>query len=158
MKKAYFSKAAYTLSVMVILALAAAPWSGQSVSPKVAVSIVSDDAPGLAARNGLNKLAAALKARGVAIEQVNSLEAARGETLIVAGRATASGAAAALHKSLGVELPEGAAERSLDHLPRRQTGRGARTALPHHGLRGRGGLRQIAGRRPLGGLLQARRA
>ena len=45
MKQTYFSKAAYTLSVMVILALAAAPWSGQGASPKVTVSIVSDDAP-----------------------------------------------------------------------------------------------------------------
>jgi hypothetical protein len=108
MKQVTFSKAAYTLSVMILPLLAAAPWSGQSVSPKVTVSIVSDDAPGLAARNGLNKLAAALKARGVAIEQVNSLEAARGETLIVAGRPAASGAAAALSKSLGVAPPESA--------------------------------------------------
>ncbi|HEY9434233.1 MAG TPA: hypothetical protein VI260_22455, partial [Blastocatellia bacterium] len=89
MKQTYFSKAAYTLSVMVILALAAAPWSGQGASPKVTVSIVSDDAPGLAARHGLDKLAAALKARGVDVARGASLEAARGETLIVAGRAAA---------------------------------------------------------------------
>jgi len=108
MKPAYFSKAAYTLYVMAILALAAAPWSGQSASPKVTISIVSDDVPGPAARHGLNKLAAALKARGADVTQTNSLEAARGATLIVAGRAAASGAAAALHKSLGVAPPEGA--------------------------------------------------
>src|SRR5262245_49314073 len=107
MKPAYVSKAAYTLSVMVILALAAAPWSGQSASPKVTVTIVSDDAPDLGVRHGLNKLAAALKARGVAVEQVSSLEAARGETLIVAGRAAASGAAAALSKTSGGAPPEG---------------------------------------------------
>src|SRR5262249_62118359 len=91
MKQAYFSKAASALPVMVILALAAAPWSGQSASPKVTISIVSDDAPGLAARHGLNKLAGALKARGVAVEQANSLEAVRGETLIVAGGGGACG-------------------------------------------------------------------
>jgi dienelactone hydrolase len=108
MKLAYISKAAPALSVMVILALAAAPWSGQSASSKVRISIVSDDVPGLAARHGLNKLAAALKARGVAVEQANSLETVRGETLIVAGRADASGAAAVLSKSLGVAPPEGA--------------------------------------------------
>jgi len=108
MKQTYFSKATYTLSVMVILALAAAPWSGQGASPKVTVTIVSDDAPGLAARHGLNKLAAALKARGVDVAQGASLEAARGETLIVAGRAAASGAAATLSKSLGVAPPESA--------------------------------------------------
>ncbi len=108
MKQAYFSKAAYTLSVMFILALAFAPWSGQSASVNVTVFVVSDDAPGFGARHGLNKLAVALKARGVAVAQVSSLEAARGETLIVAGRADASGAAAELHKSLGVAPPVGA--------------------------------------------------
>src|SRR5262245_35582273 len=108
MKPAHFSKAAYTLTVMVILALAAAPWNGQSATQKVAVTIVSDEDPGLAASHGLNKLAAALKARGIAVAQVSSLEAARGETVIVAGRASASGAAAALSKSLGVSPPEGA--------------------------------------------------
>jgi dienelactone hydrolase len=35
MKQAYFSKATYALSVMIILVLTAAPCSGQSVSPKV---------------------------------------------------------------------------------------------------------------------------
>src|SRR5262249_21970516 len=107
MKQAYFSKAASALPVMVILALAAAPWSGQSASPKVTISIVSDDAPGLAARHGLNKLAGALKARGVAVEQANSLEAVRGETLIVAGRAAASGAGGGAGRSFGGCSPGG---------------------------------------------------
>jgi hypothetical protein len=40
MKQAYFSKAAHTISVMVILSLSAAPWGGQSASPQVAVTIV----------------------------------------------------------------------------------------------------------------------
>jgi dienelactone hydrolase len=107
MKKAYFSRAAFTFCVMILL-LAAAPWTGLNATPQVTVTIVSDDSPGLAARHGLNKLAAALKARGADVAQTNSLESARGETLIVAGRATASGAAAALHKSLGVAPPESA--------------------------------------------------
>src|SRR5262249_57809879 len=105
MKPAHISKAAYTLSVMVILALATAPWSGQSASPKVTVTIVSDDAPGLAARNGLNKLADALKARGVAVDQVSSLEAARGETLIVAGGGGAPRPPPARPRSPDVEAP-----------------------------------------------------
>jgi len=108
MKKAYFSRAAFTFWVMTLLPLAAAPWSGPNATSQVSVTIVSDDSPGLAARHGLDKLVAALKARGVAVMQAHSLEEARGEALIVAGRATASGAAAALHKSLGVEPPEGA--------------------------------------------------
>src|SRR5262245_13922664 len=108
MKKAYISRAAFTFCVMIPLLLAAAPWGGQSASPQVTITIVSDDAPGFAARHGLNKLVAALEAKGVAVAQAHSLEAARGERLIVAGRATGSGAAAALHKSLGVAPPESA--------------------------------------------------
>jgi dienelactone hydrolase len=133
MKKAYFSRTAFTFCVMMLLPLAAAPWSGQSASPKVTVSIVSDDAPGLAARNGLNKLAVALKARGVAIEQVNSLEAALGETLIVAGRGAASGAAAAMSKSLGVAPPE-----SAESLLIRRTKWNGKTALLVSGADDRG--------------------
>src|SRR5262245_61585130 len=108
MKQAYFSKAAFTFTVMTVLLLAAAPWNGQSAAPQVTVSIVSDTSPGLATKHGLNKLVSALKAKGVVVEQANSLEAARGETLIVAGRANTSGASAALLKSLGVAPPEGA--------------------------------------------------
>jgi dienelactone hydrolase len=133
MKMAFLSRAAYTLSVMVILALAAAPWSGQSASTKVTVSIVSDDAPGLAARHGLNKLAAALKARGVDVAQDSSLEGARGEILIVAGRASASGAAAALSKSLGVAPPE-----SSESLLIRRTKWNGKTALLVSGADDRG--------------------
>src|SRR5262245_50795088 len=133
MKQAYFSKAAYTLSVIVILSLLAAPWSGHSASTKVTLSIVSDGAPGLAARQGLNNLAAALKARGVDVAQASSLEAARGEMLIVAGRAAASGPAAALGKSLGVAPPE-----SSESLLIRRTEWNGKTALLVSGADDRG--------------------
>jgi hypothetical protein len=133
MKHDYFSKTTSALSMMVILALTVAPWSGQSASPKVTISIVSDDDPGLAARHGLNKLAAALKARGADVAQTNSLDAARGETLIVAGRATASGAAAALHKSSGVAPPE-----AVESLLIRRTKWNGKTALLVSGADDRG--------------------
>src|SRR5215510_2664875 len=133
MKQAYFSKAAYTFCVMILLPLAVAPWSGQSASTKVTVSIVSDDAPGLAARHGLNKLTAALKAKGVDVAQASSLEAARGEMLIVAGRAAASGPAAALGKSLGVAPPE-----SSESLLIRRTKWNGKTALLVSGADDRG--------------------
>src|SRR5215472_4938163 len=133
MKKAHFSRVAFTFCAMTLLLLAAATWSGHSASPKVTISIVSDDAPGLAARHGLNKLAAVLKARGVAVEQANSLEAVRGETLIVAGRADASGAAAALSKSLGVAPPE-----SSESLLIRRTKWNGKTALLVSGADDRG--------------------
>ncbi|MBO0859624.1 MAG: hypothetical protein J2P21_14280 [Chloracidobacterium sp.] len=106
MKKVNFSGATFIFCMTVLLA--AAPLSGQNASPQVTVTIVSDNSPGLGARHGLNKLVAALKARGVAVMLANSLEAARGEKLIVAGLAAASGGAAALHISSGVAPPEGA--------------------------------------------------
>lgn len=107
MKQTYFLSAPIPLAVMLLL-LAAAPWSSRSASLQMTVSIVSDTAPGPAARHGLNKLAAALKDKGVVVEQANSLEAARGKMLVVAGRAAAEGAVSALHKSLGLASPEGA--------------------------------------------------
>jgi dienelactone hydrolase len=133
MKKAYFSRAAFTFCVMILLPLAAAPWSGPNASPQVTVTIVSDDSPGLATRHGLDKLAAALKARGADVAQTNSLESVRGETLIVAGRATASGAAAALYKSLGVAAPE-----SAESLLIRRTKWNGKTALLVSGADDRG--------------------
>ena len=71
------------------------------------VSVVTDTAPGPAAKHGLNKLRAALDAKGVAAEQVTSLEAARGKMLLVAGRAAGDGAAGTTHRALGIVLPEG---------------------------------------------------
>jgi hypothetical protein len=56
----------------------------------------------------LNKLIAALKAKGVGVEQASRMDEARGKVLIVAGRATGAGAAAELRKTLGVASPEGA--------------------------------------------------
>ncbi len=69
--------------------------------------MVVDAVPGPATRHGLNKLTAALKAKGVGVEQASRLSEARGRVLIVAGRTAGSGAAAELHKTLGVAAPEG---------------------------------------------------
>src|ERR1051326_5483073 len=115
MKQAYFSRTAFTLSAMMALLLAAAPGSSQGTSLHTTVSIVSDASPGPAAKHGLNKLVAALEARGLVVEQADSLEAARGETIVVAGRAAASGAASALHKSLSIAPPEGAEALLIRH-------------------------------------------
>src|SRR5262245_64166147 len=99
MRPAFYSKVAFTLSLTALLSVMFVSLPGQSASPGITVSVVTDAGPGQAARHGLNKLVSALKARGVAVAPTSSLEAARGETLIVAGRASASGAAAELSKS-----------------------------------------------------------
>jgi len=108
MRPTFYSKLACTFSLTALLLLGLTASRGQSSSPGITISVISDAAPGPAAQHGLNQLIAALKAKGVAVEQAGSLAAARGETLIVAGTAAGSGAAAALHKSLGVAPPEGA--------------------------------------------------
>ncbi len=68
------------------------------------VSLLSDRDPGPAARHGLRKLTAALKARGVGVEPTE----APGRILIVAGLAGGAGPAAKLHKELKVPAPQGA--------------------------------------------------
>jgi dienelactone hydrolase len=133
MKSTVYSKVASQLSLTALFLLVFISLRGQSASPGITVSVVTDAASGLAARHGLNKLVLAMKARGIAVEQVGSLEAARGETLIVAGQANASGAAAALRKSLGVAPPEGA-----EALLIRRTKLNGKTALLVSGADDRG--------------------
>ncbi|MGB2823255.1 MAG: hypothetical protein WBF17_19890, partial [Phycisphaerae bacterium] len=67
------------------------------------VALLADRSPGPAARHGLEKLSAALKAKGVAVEPTE----APGRVLIAAGLAAGSGPAAKLHKDAKVEPPQG---------------------------------------------------
>ena len=71
------------------------------------VWLVTDAAPGPAARHGLKKLTSALEARSVGVKRAASLAEAGGEVLIVAGIAAGRGPAAKLHRGLGVEAPKG---------------------------------------------------
>jgi len=82
------------------------------------VSILSDKAPGPAARHGLSKLTAALETRGATVRQVDSAEAAEGTPLIVAGTSKQAGAVARLHKTLGVAMPTGAETLQIKRLRR----------------------------------------
>ena len=106
MRPAPYRKIAWALFAIAILLPANGSSHAHGAVRSVSVSVVTDAALGPAARHGLNKLVSALKAKNVAVEQSNSLEAARGEMLIVAGQAAASSAVAALHK--GITPPEGA--------------------------------------------------
>src|SRR4029453_13997733 len=108
MRPASYGKIAWSLLAIAILLPANGSSHAHGAARSVSVSVVTDAALGPAARHGLNKLVSALKAKNVAAEQSNGLEAARGEMLIVAGHASASSAVAALHKSLGITPPEGA--------------------------------------------------
>jgi hypothetical protein len=73
------------------------------------VSIVVDHAPAAAAAHGAARVLAALKEKGVAAEQVDSLDKARGKSLIVAGLAKGDGPAAKLvmtSKKIVSDAPE----------------------------------------------------
>ncbi len=58
------------------------------------VSVVTDAAPGMAARHGLAKLLEALKARHLRTDQVTSLGDAKGKTVVIAGLSSGDGEAA----------------------------------------------------------------
>jgi len=94
-------------AMMMIQALLLVP-SCSAAGEGMTISLISDKAPGLAVRHGLGKVTSALQARGVTVRRGDSLDAAGGKTLIVAGTRAGAGAAAKLHETLGVAMPEGA--------------------------------------------------
>src|SRR5262245_16725502 len=102
MRPTHHLKITLILSLSALLLIASASSRGQSGVQSILVSVITDVAPGPAARHGLNTLIAALKAKGVTVEQTDSLETAHGTMLLVAGRAAGAGAAVALLKSLGI--------------------------------------------------------
>ena len=71
------------------------------------VSVVTDRVPGPAAVHGLDKLTAALSAKGGACEKAASLAEARGKILIVAGLAGGDGPAARLLQTENHPVPVG---------------------------------------------------
>jgi hypothetical protein len=111
MKQLSFSKLATALLFFLLVTTLAI---GQSAS-SITVSVVTDSAPGLAVKHGLNKLIAALKAKGVSVEQATRLDEARGDVLLVAGRAAGDGAASELHGTLKIAAPEGAESLLIRH-------------------------------------------
>jgi len=73
----------------------------------IRVSLVTDANPGPAVRHGLAKVEEALRAKGAVVERVKSLDAAKGGHVVVAGRADATGPAAAAHDGASVPKPTG---------------------------------------------------
>lgn len=71
------------------------------------VSIVTDQANGLATTHGLQKVKEALKAKGFSYEYVGEIKAARGKYLLVAGLASGAGAATELLKKSQRSPPTG---------------------------------------------------
>src|SRR5262245_38818242 len=65
------------------------------------VSVVAEPTPGPAAAHGLEKLIAALPAKGASCERTPSLDRARGKFLVAAGLAGSDGPASRLLKESG---------------------------------------------------------
>jgi len=76
------------------------------------VSVITDPDPEPGTRHGINRVISILNQKGYAADQVTSLEEARGDILIVAGLASASGEAARLIETYRITLPSEA--ESLD--------------------------------------------
>src|SRR5262245_65844336 len=71
------------------------------------VSVVTGTTPGPAAAHGLEKLIAALQARGASCERTPSLDRARGKFLVAAGLAGSDGPAARAPEEGGRPAPQG---------------------------------------------------
>lgn len=82
---------------------------GAGLPKTIVVSLVGDKAPGAPARHGLEKVKAALAARGVAFEETANVQSAHGRFLLVAGLASAAGPASELARSLAI-TPQSAPE------------------------------------------------
>lgn len=76
------------------------------------VLLVTDPNPAAAAAHGAAQILAALKEKGVAAEQVDSLEKAHGKSIIVAGLAKGDGPAAKLVMTSKKVMPD-----ALSRLP-----------------------------------------
>jgi hypothetical protein len=99
--------------------------SGIAVPEPVRVSLVQDRAAGAPARYGMQKIKAALEAKGIRCEEPASMQAAHGDFLIVAGVPSKAGPAVDIAKSFGFSLPS--APESL--LIRNIDWKGKRTVL-----------------------------
>jgi len=95
--------------IAVALTIEVAAMTPAGAAERRALSLVTDERPGPAARHGLAKLTAALKGRGVAVRRVDSSAEVGGDgAVIVSGVAGAGGVADEVIKRLGVDAPKGA--------------------------------------------------
>src|SRR5712692_6417698 len=92
------------------LAIVVFSWSGgmgDASSEEAIVSVVTDGSPGPAASHGMEKLKAALRAKGFTCEKAASLDEARGKFAIVTGLAGSDAPASRLLKAGNHPVPQG---------------------------------------------------
>ena len=105
----------------------------------IVISVVTDSLPGPAADHGAGKILEALRSKGIAAERVTSLEAARGDILIVTGLASGGGPAAGLLNASKIPAPTGPALMDgMEYFIETEDASGRRSTFPRDG-----GLRPI---------------
>ena len=96
------------------VAVSMAIWMTLSVLPisaateNMIVSLITDGSEAAAVRHGLSKVKLALQAKAVAFEQIELLEKASGNIVIVAGTPKGPGLVAELHEALSIAKPKNA--------------------------------------------------
>ncbi len=84
------------------------PGAAGTARREPSVSLVPDAALGRASRYGVDKLQAALRARGWAVQIAPSVGAATGDRLVVVGTTTGNGMAVRLRREAGLTVPSAA--------------------------------------------------
>lgn len=106
----------FSVSVVVILLFAGLLlFSISRAAEDLTISLVTDSTIGPGTRHGVSKIISSLQGKGVSVERVNSLEAARQNRLIVSGISGGLGAAAKLHKALDIAVPTEAESLLIRH-------------------------------------------
>jgi hypothetical protein len=93
--------AGFVVMIMSLLSNATPSRAAENVT----VSILTDRDAGAPAAHGANKIAFALRARGISFEQADSIEAAAGRMLLVCGLPGRAGPAAGVIESLKIDPP-----------------------------------------------------
>ncbi|HZG26536.1 MAG TPA: hypothetical protein VEZ17_18235, partial [Chitinophagaceae bacterium] len=91
--------------IVCISLLLAAGLTSYAADEEPLVSVLTDKTPGISAVHGLDKLAAALRAKNISYETVTSLNDVHGKLVIVAGLPSGAGPAAQLLKAGRHDLP-----------------------------------------------------
>ena len=113
----------FSISIVAALMLSAGLFSGPdsiaAAAEDLTISLVTDRDMGPGTLHGLGKTSSALRQKGISVEQVTSLSAAKGNALIVLGLSGGSGPAARLHKRRDIPKPTEAESLSIRHVKRR---------------------------------------
>ncbi|MCK4291987.1 MAG: hypothetical protein KAY65_02225, partial [Planctomycetes bacterium] len=106
-------------ALMLSTGLFSGPDSTAAAAENLTISLVTDRNMGPGTLHGLGKTSSALRQKGISVEQVTSLSAAKGNALIVLGLSGGPGPAARLHKRRDIPKPTEAESLSIRHVKRR---------------------------------------